>query len=98
VGDDHDDEQGAAAGARANAALVGEVATAEAALLLGLSERQVWRLRTGYERDGPAAVVHGNRGRASARRRDPALTERILTVARTTYDGADDCYLAELSG
>jgi hypothetical protein len=76
--------------------LVGEVATAEAALLLGLSERQVWRLRAGYERDGPAALVHGNRGRASPRRRDPALAERILTVARTTYDGANDCHLAEL--
>jgi hypothetical protein len=48
--------------------LVGEVTTAEAAALLGRSERQVWRLRRAFERDGPAALVHGNRGRPSRRR------------------------------
>ncbi|MHB8958639.1 MAG: ISNCY family transposase [Candidatus Limnocylindrales bacterium] len=78
--------------------MVGDVTAAEAAVLLGLSERQVWRLRAGYGRDGPAALVHGNRGRASARRLDPALAERVLLLARTTYDGANDCHLAELLG
>jgi transposase len=76
--------------------LVGDVTAGEAALLLGLSERQIFRLRAGYERDGPAALVHGNRGRVSPRRLDPALAERILVLARTTYDGANDCHLAEL--
>jgi len=76
--------------------LVGDMTAPEAATLLGLSERQVFRLRAGYERDGPAALVHGNRGRASSRRLDPALAARILLVARTTYDGANDCHLAEL--
>jgi transposase len=76
--------------------LVGDVSAAEAALLLGLSERQVFRLRAGYQRDGPAALVHGNRGRRSSRRLDPALAARVLGLARTTYDGANDCHLAEL--
>ena len=76
--------------------LVGEVTSAEAALLLGLSERQVWRLRAAYERDGPAALVHGNRGRPSPRRLDPGLAARIVRLARTTYEGANDCHLAEL--
>ncbi len=76
--------------------LVGDVTTAEAALLLGLSERQVFRLRRGFERDGPAALVHGNRGRPSGRRLDPVLAARVLELARTTYDGANDCHLAEL--
>jgi DNA-directed RNA polymerase specialized sigma24 family protein len=31
--------------------LVGQVSTTEAAELMGLSERQVWRLRRGFERD-----------------------------------------------
>ena len=35
----------------------------EAAELVGLSERQLWRLRVAFERDGPAGLVHGNRGR-----------------------------------
>lgn len=76
--------------------LVGDVTTGEAALLLGLSVRQVFRLRRGFERDGPAALVHGNRGRPSARRLDPVLVARNLGLARTTYDGANDCHLAEL--
>jgi transposase len=76
--------------------LVGDVSAVEAALLLGLSERQVSRLRAGYERDGPAALVHGNRGRPSSRRLDPDLATRILVLARTTYEGANDCHLAEL--
>ncbi len=76
--------------------LVSEVTTAEAAGLLGLSERQVWRLRRGFERAGPAALVHGNRGRPSSRRLPDTVRSRIIEVARTTYDGANDCHLAEL--
>lgn len=76
--------------------LVGEVTTAEAAALLGLSERQVWRLRRAFERDGPAALVHGNRGRPSSRRRAEPVRARIVELARTTYDGANDSHLAEL--
>ncbi len=76
--------------------LVGDVSTTEAALLLGLSERQVFRLRAGYERDGPAALVHGNRGRPSSRHLDPDLAARIVELATTTYKGVNDCHLAEL--
>jgi transposase len=76
--------------------LVGDLTTPEAATLLGLSERQVWRLRAGYERAGPAALVHANRGRPSPRRLDTATAERIVELAGTTYDGANDCHLAEL--
>jgi hypothetical protein len=68
--------------------LVGEVTTAEAAALLGLSERQVWRLRRAFEGDGPAALVHGNRGRASSRRLGEPVRDRIVELARTTSDGA----------
>jgi transposase len=76
--------------------LVGEVTTTEAAALLSLSERQVWRLRRAFERDGPAALVHGNRGRPSSRRLAEAVRAQIVELARTTYDGANDSHLAEL--
>jgi transposase len=76
--------------------LVGEVTTTETAALLGLSERQVWRLRRAFERDGPAALVHGNRGRPSSRRLAEPVRDRIIELARTTYDGANDTHLAEL--
>lgn len=38
--------------------LVGEVTVAEAAALMGRSERQVWRLKMAFKRDGLAALVH----------------------------------------
>lgn len=76
--------------------LVGDITPTETAALLGLSTRQVFRLRRAFERDGPDALVHGNRGRPSPRRLDPAVAARVIALARTTYDGANDCHLAEL--
>lgn len=37
-----------------------------AARLMGVSERQVQRLRAAYREAGPRGVVHGNRGRPPA--------------------------------
>jgi transposase len=76
--------------------LKGERSMAEAAETLGLSERQLWRLRTAFERDGPAGLVHGNRGRASSRRLDADLRERVAGLARERYADVNDCHLAEL--
>lgn len=76
--------------------LVGQVSTTEAAELMGVSERQVWRLRRGFERDGPAALVHGNRGRRSSRRLPEPQRALIVELARTRYDGANDSHLVEL--
>jgi transposase len=74
----------------------GELTVAEAAVLLGLSERQVWRLRTAFERDGPGALAHGNRGRSSPRRLPDGTRERIVALAAGTYAGINDTHLAEL--
>ena len=68
----------------------------EAAMVPGLSVRQVRRLRRGYRTHGPAALVHGNRGRPSPRRLSDKLRLKILTLARTTYAGVNDHHLTEL--
>src|SRR5437879_10924532 len=47
----------------------GGLVNAAAAGLLGLSVRQVQRLRGAYVARGAAALVHGNRGRPSAHAR-----------------------------
>jgi hypothetical protein len=44
---------------------------------------------------GPAALIHGNRGRRSDRRLPEALTTQILTLARGRYAGLNDVHLAE---
>jgi transposase len=76
--------------------VAGELDIAQAAALLGRSERQVWRLKRAFLTAGPAGLVHGNRGRPSARRIPTATRERILVLARTRYDGANDSHLTEL--
>jgi transposase len=76
--------------------LKGERSMAEAAEILGLSERQLWRLRVAFERHGPAGLVHGNRGRASPHRLEADLRERVVSLVREHYADVNDCHLAEL--
>lgn len=76
--------------------LCDELTVHEAAVFLGLSERSVWRLRARFAAEGPAALVHGNRGRVSGRRVGAAVREQVLALARTTYAGVNDTHLSEL--
>ena len=76
--------------------LEGRLTVLEAAALLGLSRRQLRRLIRAVRQRGLAALAHGNRGRVSARRIAPATRDRLLTLARTTYAGCNDCHLTEL--
>lgn len=76
--------------------LVGELRLPEAAVLMGCSERQARRLAGRFLESGPAALIHGNRGRASPRRVPDEIRARVLALARGRYDGANDCHLAEL--
>ena len=78
--------------------VAGRLTIPEAALLLGLSERSVWRLKSRFvaaELD-PAALAHGNAGRLAAHRLDPALAERVVAFARDGYAGINDTHLSEL--
>ena len=76
--------------------LGGELTLAEASGLLGLSGRSVRRLRARLEREGPAGLVHGNRGRPSPRRLPDGTRARILTLATGTYAHVNDTHLVEL--
>jgi transposase len=71
---------------------------ATAAELLGVSARQVRRLRACFRQEGMAAVVHGNSGRHPVNRTDPALRERILVLAgpEGQYHDLNVCHLQEL--
>lgn len=78
-----------------NRSLAGEWTVAEAAAMLGLSERQVRRLRRAYAGQGPAALVHGNRGRRPVHALTAATRTRVVELARTTYAGFNDQHLTE---
>jgi transposase len=64
--------------------------------LLSLSVRHIRRLLAEVRQKGFAAPAHGNRGRESSRRLAETIRTRVLTLARTTYAGANDHQLTEL--
>lgn len=76
--------------------VAGKLSVTEAAPLLGISERQVWRLRARYLDEGASALEHGNRGRSPANRIGDAVREKIVLLARKRYAGVNDSHLAEL--
>ena len=68
---------------------------AEAAMVLGVSERQSFRLKARIRKEGVRGVVHGNRGRSSPRKLPVKTRHRIVELARTTYRGFNDHHLTE---
>jgi transposase-like protein len=58
----------------------------EAARMLGLTSRQVRRLRRAYERDGPRALASKHRGRPSNRRLPAGLRREALATVRSRYE------------
>jgi transposase len=68
----------------------------EAAGKLQLSLRQLRRLLAAYRREGPAGLVHGNRGRPSPRRLPAELREEVLCLANTDYQDYNDHHLADV--
>lgn len=79
-----------------NALERGEMVMADAAALVGLSVRQLRRLRRAYRRHGAKALVHGNRGRPSPRRVSRTIRQRLIRLAQTTYAGVNHRHLTEL--
>lgn len=63
----------------------GRMTATTAANVLGLSRRQVHRLLKKFQTDGPAAIRHKARGRASNNRIDPAVREFAVTLVRENY-------------
>lgn len=76
----------------------GRLTNREAAEVLGLSTRQVRRLRRAVERRGSAGVVHGNRGRAPSNRVSEELQGRIVAFRRKKYSGFNDQHFTEKLG
>jgi hypothetical protein len=58
----------------------------EAGRMLGLTTRQVRRLRRAYGRDGPGGLVSKHRGRPSNRRLPAGLRREALATVRSRYE------------
>lgn len=56
-----------------------------AALLIGLSERQVRRMVKAIREQGDKGIIHGSRGRPSNRRYSEEMRERVLSLYQERY-------------
>ncbi len=68
------------------------------AQLLGLSSRQMKRLRHRMREGGAQGVLHGNRGRKPWNRTVPETVKEVLQLARGRYKGLNDTHLTEKLG
>ena len=73
----------------------GKLTVGESAQVLGLSRRQMQRLRQRVAKLGSDGVLHGNTGRAPRNRLTKRLRGRILGLARKKYLGFNDQHLTE---
>ena len=72
-----------------------ELTVGQAALVLGLSERQCYRIKARVVEHGTKGVVHGNRGRPCKGKLKDKTVKRILELARGKYRGFNDHHLTE---
>jgi transposase len=65
----------------------GQLSVSVAAGLLGVSQRQAWRLKRRYGAGGDDGLVHGLRGRASNNKTVDASRSAVLKLYRAKYAG-----------
>ena len=68
----------------------------EAVEVLGISERQGWRILAAYREEGAAGIAHGNRGRRSLRVLGEEIRERVVELAGKKYAGFNHTHLTEM--
>lgn len=76
-------------------AVEGRLSVAEAALLLGVGERQMKRLKRSYDPAGAEWVHHGNQGREPANAISAGIRDRVRELAGGKYAGFNDSHLHE---
>ena len=80
-----------------NKAIAGFITVAEAASALGLSERQVQRLKKKVRESGPAAIVHKNSLRVPHNAIPEEVKNRIISLKKSgVYESANFCHFREL--
>ena len=66
-----------------------------ASRMMGVSYRQAKRLKKKLATEGARGLVHGNRGRPSARALHPELAKRIIKLSQKTYTTFNDTHFTE---
>ena len=72
-----------------------ELTMGKASLVLGVGERQCYRIKARVKKQGVKGVVHGNRGRPCKRKVKEKEVKRIVELAKGKYRGFNDHHLTE---
>ncbi|MDO9461210.1 MAG: hypothetical protein Q7N95_14025 [Alphaproteobacteria bacterium] len=74
----------------------GKVTIKDAAEVLGLSTRQVIRIKKGVRLNGPGAIVHGNRERKPINAVDDKVKDLVVELKTKKYGGTNFSHFTEL--
>ena len=69
---------------------------AEAAMLMGVSERHGWRLLAEYRKEGAAGLAHKNRGRKPSNATSTSIRDLVVALAQGRYKDINHTHLSEL--
>ena len=79
-----------------NSVLEYQLPIAQAAEIMGVSERHTKRLLAGYRKHGAAALAHGNRGRRPHNAVPETASATVVRLASNGYAGANHSHFTEL--
>ena len=79
-----------------NSVLEYQLPIAQAAEIMGVSERHTKRLLAAYRKVGPVALAHGNRGRRPHNAIPEVAAAAVVKLASNGYAGANHTHLTEL--
>jgi transposase len=79
-----------------NRLVAGHCTALEAAQLLRVSERTIWRLKAAYQQDGASALIHGNRDRPKPWALTDAVREQVRALVAERYAECNDAHITEL--
>lgn len=73
----------------------GNIGMRELAEVLGVCERQGWRLLAAYREEGAAGLAHGNRGRKPIHTLSEDIRNRVIELAQEKYHGFNHQHMTE---
>jgi transposase len=73
--------------------LGGSMSSAEAAEILGVTCRQLRRLKSKYAKEGAAGLVHGNRGRKPKHALSEEVKTKVIRLAEEKYSDSNFCHV-----
>jgi transposase len=79
-----------------NTVLERKCTVVEAAQLMGVSERHVWRILAAYRKEGAAVLAHGNRNRLPSNSISSTVKAKVITLATGRYQGVNHTHFTEL--